>query len=179
MNRRCTDPKQVSYGRYGGRGITVCEEWANSFETFKRWALQNGYKEGLTLDRKDNNANYSPDNCRWITNKKQANNRRSNRIVEFHGCRGTLSEICDTFDLDYGLINGRIQEGWPVNKALGTPKYGSNKNHHLLSYNGKTQTVRDWARELGFKRSVLYERLRAGCNAEEALSKPVRRRECQ
>lgn len=79
MKQRCGNPKANEYDNYGGRGITVCEEWEKDFEAFYDWALKNGYAHNLTIDRKDNNKGYSPDNCKWATMKEQQNNRRNNR----------------------------------------------------------------------------------------------------
>ena len=100
MKERCYNPKSLSYINYGAIGITVCDEWKNSYNEFKKWAIENGYKEEimpngrnrLTLDRINNKKGYCPENCRWITQKEQQNNRRNNRIAKLEELEGNNCE---------------------------------------------------------------------------------------
>lgn len=97
MKQRCYNPKRHNYARYGGRGIVVCDEWLIA-KNFVLWALDNGYKKGLQLDRIDNNKGYSPDNCRWVTAKKNAQNTRKNVTLTIKGVTNCVSEwsrICN------------------------------------------------------------------------------------
>lgn len=124
MLQRCENPNNPAYKDYGGRGIKVCEEWHDP-QVFIDWALTNGWQEGLSIDRIDNNGNYEPSNCRWTTQKEQARNKRNNRLITF---------------------------------------------------NGKTQCLADWAEETGIKRQTLASRI---CNChwsiERALTEPIGR----
>ena len=119
---RCYDVNALPFRDYGGRGITVCEEWLHDFQAFYDWAISNGYQEGLTLDRIDNNKGYSPNNCRWVTVKEQSNNRRSNTHLVFRGETKTISQWADTMGIDKETIYARLKIGWCVEKALTTPK---------------------------------------------------------
>lgn len=85
MKSRCYNKKYHNYSDYGGRGIIICDAWINNYEIFHNWAIENGYKKGLSLDRENNNGNYEPSNCRWVTNKIQSRNRRSNHFITAFG----------------------------------------------------------------------------------------------
>jgi len=122
IKSRCYEKKHKYFNYYGGRGISVCEEWRNDFKVFYDWAVNNGYKDGLTIDRIDSNGNYEPSNCRWTTWKIQGNNTRKNVFIEYRGEIKTLSEWCEKLDLAYYTIQSRIKKlGWSVEKAFEMP----------------------------------------------------------
>ena len=100
IKTRCLNKNDNSYKYYGERGIKICEEWKNSFEIFYNWAISNGYKEDLTIDRINNNGNYCPENCRWITMKEQNRNKRNNLIIELDGEAKTLAEWGEMYGFD-------------------------------------------------------------------------------
>lgn len=118
MKRRCSLPTVKSYHRYGGRGIRVCDEWTNSFVTFEQWALANGYKSNLTLDRRDNDGHYEPDNCRWVTMVVQANNRKTSKLVVYHGETMTVAELARLEDINQATLRYRLSHGWSVEDAV-------------------------------------------------------------
>lgn len=96
---------------------------AHGFENFAEWSFLNGYDEGLTLDRYPNQkGNYEPSNCRWVTNKQQSNNRKSNVYITRDGITHTMSEWCDILGMNYGTVNSRRQNGWDEDKLFDPPK---------------------------------------------------------
>ena len=101
MKARCYRRNDARYGNYGGRGITVCEEWRSDFISFYNWSMANGYSDDLTIDRIDVDGNYEPNNCRWATQKQQANNRTSNINITIGNTTKNLQEWCDIFQVDY------------------------------------------------------------------------------
>ena len=126
MRRRCSDKKDSNYSRYGGRGIKVCDEW-KEYSAFKYWAYQSGYNPDAkygkcTIDRIDTNGNYCPGNCRWADAKTQNNNRRNNRVIEFNGKKQTLKQWTEELNLNYGMIDKRLNAGWDVERAFSQPQ---------------------------------------------------------
>lgn len=107
MKDRCFNEHNPAYYRYGGRGIQVCDSWKERFENFYDWAMNNGYQENLTLDRTDNDGNYCPENCRWVTMKEQCNNRSSNIQIKIGNATKSLTEWCKIFQVDYKATLGR------------------------------------------------------------------------
>lgn len=123
MKTRCYNPKYSLYEGYGGRGITVCDEWRNDFKAFYDWAIQNGFNENLTLDRKDNDGNYEPSNCRWVDDIVQSNNRRSNKILTIDGVSDTMANWSRNSGTKYSNIQSRLKNGYSDHDAV----YGRNK----------------------------------------------------
>lgn len=120
MRKRCYKPKSNCYKNYGGRGITVCDEWMgkDGQKNFYKWATENGYKKGMTIDRINNNGNYTPDNCRWATPKTQAYNRSTNSYVTIHGKTQTVSEWADEIGISRGTMQNRLRYGWSEDRLL-------------------------------------------------------------
>lgn len=98
---RCENPKNNRYYTYGERGVIICDEWRNDFTNFYNWAMANGYRDDLTIDRIDVNGNYGPSNCRWATRKEQANNKRSNRNVFYNGMTKNLKQWSEYYGFNY------------------------------------------------------------------------------
>ena len=122
MKNRCYCKTSSRYENYGGRGIKVCDEWISSFEPFRDWALANGYRDDLTIDRIDVNGNYEPSNCRWITNKEQQNNRTSNLFLTFNGKTQTLTQWAEETGINEMALRSRIKKlKWPTERALTEP----------------------------------------------------------
>lgn len=121
MRKRCYNPNDVDYPRYGGRGILVCKEWNDDYSSFNCWAHSNGYTDGLEIDRIDNDGNYEPSNCRWITHKEQYNNRSTNIWIEYNGERKRLLDLCDMSGLDHRVVYSRYRNGWSAEEIIGTP----------------------------------------------------------
>lgn len=117
MRYRCNNPNCKSYKDYGGRGITICEEW-ESYEAFRDWALANGFANDRSIDRIDVNGNYEPSNCRWTDMKTQSNNKRDNNYLTFQGQTRTIQEWSEITGIKWTTIKERIKRGWTVEKAL-------------------------------------------------------------
>lgn len=130
IKQRCLNPKNQHYPLYGGRGIRMCNEWANSPEAFFKWAFANGYTENLTLDRIDVNGDYEPSNCRWATHKQQMNNTRSNFNIEYGGVVKTLTQWAESVGIAPLTLRARLLRGWDIQRALTEEVH--NRNHKQL-----------------------------------------------
>lgn len=117
MKERCNNPNNKRYKNYGGKGIKVCEEWM-SFENFRDWSLQNGYDEGLTIDRIDCNGNYEPSNCRYVTTKVQNRNYSRNHLITYQGKTQCIADWADETGINSGTILFRIKRGKTLDEVF-------------------------------------------------------------
>lgn len=122
MRKRCRNPNDSNYPKYGGRGIRVCPEWDSDFLSFYFWAMESGYNDSLSIDRIDNNKGYSPDNCQWSNETKQANNRRSNRLATIDGETHSIIEWSKIYKISTVTIYKRIRQGMSETEAITTPR---------------------------------------------------------
>lgn len=120
MKSRCLNKNNKRYHSYRGRGISLCEQWY-SFPNFNNWALSNGYLDELTIDRENVNGNYEPDNCRWATQKEQANNRTTNVFITYNGETKTVMQWSESLGFGYHVLKNRLKRKWSVERELSTP----------------------------------------------------------
>lgn len=174
MRQRCLNTNAADYPRYGGRGIRICAEWQESFPAFLRDMGERPV--GKTLDRIDTNGDYCAANCRWATNREQIRNTRVNHRVEYDGVIKCLAEWADTVGIPDGTLSARLRRGWSVAQTLETPQVTSQPgvahNQVLITHNGETHNVKEWAASVGMNHHTLHRRLKT-MSFEEAISRPV------
>lgn len=129
MYCRCYYQTTNQYKNYGGRGIKVCEEWKHSdgFINFYNWAIKHGYKDTLTLDRIDNNGDYCPENCRWVSAQEQSNHKTNNVWYTYKGVTKTGAQWCKTFGIKYMTFLDRLKRGWSLEQALTVSTSGNGR----------------------------------------------------
>lgn len=172
MLHRCNNSKNKDYRHYGGRGITVCDEWNDKelgFTKFYYWAMSHGYADELTIDRIDVNGNYEPSNCRWATIVEQRNNMRSNVVITHNGKTQNLKQWATELGISYRMICTRYEVGKSVDEILSTKVRCSRR---YVEYNGVKKSVHDWAEFFGINQDVLSARFkRVNYDLEEVIKK--------
>lgn len=187
MRWRCFKKTYKRWDDYGGRGITVCRRWDSSFRDFLTDVGEKPSPE-MSIDRIDNDGHYScgkcehcaengwAANCRWATSRQQMTNTRRNVRVTFRGETKTVSEWAEVLDISEHAIRTRLRRGWSPEQALGVTTWGRYDNAMEFTLNGRTQSVRKWAVELGFRDvGIVYDRIKRGWSVERALLTPARR----
>lgn len=159
MKSRCYNPKDKFYKDWGGRGIKIYDEWLSDRTKFYEWAMSNGYKEDLSIERIDVNGDYCPENCCWIPVRQQAWNRRNSRMFTYNGERKCLSEWCKVLNVDERVVRARISRGASFEEAITAPV--------------KKGVMAQKCREAGVNYHTVISRMRNhGMSFEEALSAP-------
>ena len=174
MRLRCYNENNVNYKYYGGKGVTICDEWLLSFENFFDWAINNGYNENLTIDRIDSEKEYSPDNCKWSTKKEQAYNRSMSVKLTLNGRTMYMTEWAEELEIDKKILSWRYNNGWSDEEILTRPRdYKENK----LTLNGETHSMSEWSRITGVKVATISYRIKKGWSVEDTLTKSSNDRE--
>ena len=166
MKVRCLNKNNKSYRDYGGRGISVCSEWQESFSSFYEWSINNGYKENLTLDRINFNGNYAPDNCKWSTLKEQMNNTRKNIFLEYDGDTKTVKEWAETLGVSQYTLYSRVKKGWSIADIIEKPI----RRKRIITINGESHSIEEWAEISGIPVRTLYNRVKRNETGKKLLS---------
>lgn len=168
MRTRCNKKYDDHYSDYGGRGIKVCSEWDNTndgFQNFYEWSMANGYSDDLSIDRMNNDGNYEPSNCRWVTQAIQNRNKRTNHYLEYQGEKMILSDVAEIANFTPTGFLSRLRNGMSVQEAIEKPK----KAKRLILYKGKMMTPREFSDETGICYNTIMTRITKGYTKAEDL----------
>jgi len=172
MKDRCLNPNHVGHKNYGGRGITICQSWRDSFMDFYR--DMGDPPPGTSLERRENSKGYSKENCYWGTRTEQARNKRNNRLITANGVTRTLAEWAEVTGLDHSVILTRIdRDGLTPEEAVTTPSGRPKRTTRWLEHDGLRLSITDWARRLGTTRATLQGRLNSGMTVPDVLTIPI------
>ena len=172
MIARCRNPKSSGWEIYGGRGITVCEEWQQSFVAFLQH--MGPRPSGSSLERIDSNGNYEPGNVRWATPPEQMRNTSRTRLITFAGKTQCIADWASELGMSHAKLTHRLNRGWSVEEAMSQRQ----RNEKLLVFRGETKTLRQWSEETGISRTTISRRLALGWTIEKALTTTVEKHRC-
>lgn len=173
IKKRCNNPDDIDYKDYGAKGISVCKRWTESFQNFYD-DMGPRPSNKHSIDRIDNDGDYTPENCHWATLNQQANNKSSNVVIEIDGIKKTLIQWCEHYGINYSTVQSRIRYGWPPEKAVKTQ---SGCNLDVITFNGETKNLRQWAADLNMCHTTLFKRIhKLRWTIHDALTTPIHRR---
>lgn len=174
MKDRCLNTNNENYFRYGERGIKIYPAWVHDYGNFRDWAFDHGYNKHLTIDRIDNNGDYEPTNCRWVTMKTQSNNRSSNHNVAWNGETHTLKEWSEIYSINYETLRDRFHRGDLPPRLFETTAQRKKdlKKAIYIEWRGKRLSLKQWSKRLGINYATLKGRYKRGKRCPE-LFKPV------
>lgn len=175
MKQRCYNQRDDSYPNYGGRGITICDEWLNSYEAFRDWALNNGYEDNLTIERTDNEKGYCPENCIWITRAEQNRNQRKTHHVYIDGEKVTLPMLAEAVGLSDANIVSRYSEGV---RGLDLIRVANRAGQQIsVEIDGiKYENLKRLSEKTGITRKTLSYRYRRGKRGNDLIAPPKRKK---
>lgn len=169
MKGRCYNPTDTFYKNYGGRGITICEEWRKSFSAFYKYMGTKPHKTD-SIDRINNAGNYEPGNVRWADRKTQNNNKKTNHFITINGTTKSIAQWAKTKKVPQYLITNRLRRGWSPQDAVIKKNYNYSRP---VTVNRVTKTAVQWSKITGIRSSVINKRLRRGWSPEDAISLPL------
>lgn len=173
MRQRCENPKNPNYKNYGARGIKVCKRW-NSFINFLD-DMGKPPSQKHTIERINNDGNYTPSNCRWATYAEQNRNHSRNVILEYEGQRLCVKDWAKKLNIPYRTLEARIRRGWLPKKALEKVVQKRQRNFTKIEYHGEIKSLTEWCGILNLHRDAMEARIRRGMISEQAFEKPVGR----
>lgn len=167
IKRRCLKIKDKQYKDYGGRGIKICDKWLD-FRSFQNDMFPT-YRKGLQINRINNNGNYEPSNCKWVTQKENCNNKNNNHLIEFNRQKLNLTQWSEKTGISFSALMYRIKAKWSVDKMLSTLS-----NDGKWEYKGERKTLREWANiyRINFNTLKAYVR---GSNPRMSLEEAIER----
>lgn len=168
MAKRCYCTSDPSYPDWGGRGITVCDRWRDSFENF--YEDMGDAPEGTSIGRIDNDGNYCPENCRWETCEQQANNKRNNVLLTYKGVTKSILQWSKELGVSYNTLHNRYHNGWDLNRMF---EQRFKKVDDILTVHGDSATASEWSILTDIPMKILVRRKRAGWNDIDNLSTPA------
>ena len=166
MMARCYKEDSVNYKYYGGRGITVCDEWKDNFDNFYSWSIENGFRKDLSIDRIDNNKGYSPTNCKWATKEEQMYNRSMSVELTLDNKTMYMTEWSQELNIDKKTLSWRYRQGWSDEKILTTKP---SDREIKITYKNETHTMSEWSKILNIPKSRLSNRKRRGWTDKETI----------
>jgi len=140
IKNRCRNPNDRAYKNYGGRGITICRQWEKDYQIFREWAFENGYKNGMWIDRIDNDGPYSPENCRWSTSKEQSKNKRTSVFVMYKGKRMNLADAAEQSGIKWSTLRRRINLGWDESRLFDRVDKKRSHGDAIKAYYNRSRT---------------------------------------
>lgn len=164
MKRRCHNPADVAFARYGGRGISCCARWSLSFEAFVE-DMGSRPSPKHSLDRINNDKGYSKENCRWATRTEQNRNRSDSVILSYDGLTMTQTEWANKLGIAVETLRERIQKGWPEDLVFAAMDFNRDKQI-IIDVDGRSQSLMAWVKEFGLNYSMVYFRYKKGLPIE-------------